>query len=216
MVDIFEFWSHIGRGERVHPFDQDALTRIAPDKHGFNLECLPAAFGGRLRTAPVVLLFLSPGLAESDLADANSDEGKDYYERRWKGDEPMRDLGGGRATSWMANKTKKFGNYDVVKDKIALLNIGAYHSKDVKSYASLTAIPSSRMSLDWAQNVLFPAAEKGDRIVICMRSAAYWGLETGRCYGKSLFAPRVNRQGHFLKNEENEALAETVRARLHQ
>ena len=66
MVDIFEFWSHNGRGERVHPFDQDALTRIAPDKHGFNLECLPAAFGGRLRTAPVVLLFLSPGLAESE------------------------------------------------------------------------------------------------------------------------------------------------------
>jgi hypothetical protein len=92
----------------------------------------------------------------------------------------MRDLGGGKGTPWMASRTKSFGSYEVVKDKIALFNIGAYHSKDVKSYAALTAIPSSRVSLDWAQSTLFPSAERGERVVICMRSASYWGLETGK------------------------------------
>jgi hypothetical protein len=187
---------------------------MEPKKHGFSLECLPAAFGGRLRTAPVVLLYLSPGLSAADIADANTDEGKDYYLRRWSGDEPMRDLGGATGTPWMASRTKRFGSYDVVKDKIALFNIGAYHSKDVKSYAALTALPSSRASLDWAQNVLFPAAEGGERIVVCMRSAGYWGLETGRRYGAGLFAPRVTRQGHFIKDRENGKLIELVRTRL--
>ncbi len=78
-----------------------------------------------------------------------------------------------------AGRTKSFGDFKTVKDKIALLNIGAYHSVDVRSFASLLALPSSRVSLGWAQDVLFPDAEAGKRIVICMRSAAYWGLEQG-------------------------------------
>lgn len=187
---------------------------MSPEKHGFHLGCLPAAFGGRLRTAPVVLLYLSPGLSTADIEDANTAEGQDYYYRRWKGNEPMRDLGGGKGTPWMASRTKNFGNYDTVKDKIALFNIGAYHSKDVKNYAALTAIPSSRVSLDWAQSTLFPSAESGERVVICMRSASYWGLETGKRYGEGLFAPKVTRQGHFIRNSENSDLIELVRARL--
>jgi hypothetical protein len=69
-----------------------------------------------------------------------------------------------------------------VKNKIALLNIGAYHSADARSFGSLLALPSSRVSVGWAQDVLFPDAEAGRRIVVCMRSASYWGLEQGRKY----------------------------------
>ena len=65
--------------------------------------------------------------------------------------------------------------YEEIKRHFATLNIGAYHSKDVKSYASLLALPSSRVSLSWAQNHLFPEADAGRRIVICMRAAAFWG-----------------------------------------
>jgi hypothetical protein len=89
----------------------------------------------------------------------------------------------------MLSRTKNFGDYETVKNKIALLNIGAYHSADVRSFGSLLALPSSRVSLGWAQEVLFPDAEAGKRVVICMRSASCWGLERGRKYGKSLFAP---------------------------
>jgi hypothetical protein len=61
MVDIFEFWSQIGRGEKIHPADRSAFARMDAKRHGFRLDCLPAAFGGRLRDAPVVMLYLSPG-----------------------------------------------------------------------------------------------------------------------------------------------------------
>jgi hypothetical protein len=68
VTDIFEFWSHIGRGEHVHPADKDVIGRISPRSHGFRLECLPACFAGRLRDAPVVLLYLSLGFHKKDIA----------------------------------------------------------------------------------------------------------------------------------------------------
>ena len=66
-VDIFEFWSQIGWGENVHPADRKVFDRMDPHKHGFRLDCLPSSFGGLLRDAPVVLLYLSPGFGEQDL-----------------------------------------------------------------------------------------------------------------------------------------------------
>jgi hypothetical protein len=213
MADIFEFWSHIKRGDNVHPADKAVFDRMEPDRHGFNLNCLPTCYGGKLKTAPVIFLFLSPGFsAELDLSDATTDEGKDYYVRRWAGNEPFRDHGPGK--DWLLSRTKRFADYDVARNNVATLNIGAYHSKNVKDYASLMALPSSRLSLSWAQEVLFPQAERGERIVACMRSPAYWGLEAGRQYGKALFAPEVNRSGHLLKTDTNKKLEELISERL--
>jgi hypothetical protein len=205
-VDIFEFWSLIGRGENVHPADRSVFARMNPIKHGFRLDCLPSSFGGRLGDAPVVPLYLSPGFGDQDVNDAQTEEGKDYYVRRWAGYEPIRDI----KSNWMLSRTKHFGDYDTVRNKIALLNIGAYHSVDVKSFGSLLALPSSRVSLGWAQDVLFPDAEAGKRVVICMRSACWWGLAQGRKYEGGLFAPQVNRSGYLLKNEANDRLVELV------
>ncbi len=212
MADIFEFWSQMKRGETVHPADRDVFARINPSKHGFQLDCLPACYGGKLKTALVVFLFLSPGYSEFDREDAQSEEGKDYCFRKWTGEEPFRDYGPGK--NWLLSRTKKYAPYEVARHNIATLNIGAYHSNDVKDYASLLALPSSRVSLSWAQRVLFPQAERGERIVVCMRSAAYWGLETGRHYGKSLFAPQVNRGGHLLKNDMNRSIQVLIQDRL--
>jgi hypothetical protein len=212
MIDIFKFWSQIEPGEHIHPADVRTFNRMDAARHGFQLECLPACFSGRLRTAPVVLMYLSPGFSRADLADAKSEQGRDYRARSWQGDEPFRDHGPGR--SWLESRTKVFCGYGAVKENFAVLNIGAYHSKDVKSYSSLLALPSSRISLTWAQEVLFSAAEAGDRIVICMRSAAYWGLDVGRKYPGTLFAPLVNRSGHLLKNRQNKRLIDIVRERI--
>jgi hypothetical protein len=213
MTDIFEFWSRIGRGENIHPADRATFARINAKKHGFRLDCLPACFGGRLRDAPIVLLYLSPGFSVNDVAEAQTDEGKDYYLKRWQGYEPIRSPESGKWT-WMTSRTKSFGDWTKVKDKIALLNIGAYHSLSVNSYPSLLALPSSRVAMEWAHGVLFPDAEAGKRIVICMRSAAYWGLDTGRRYGIGLFAPLVNRGGYLLNNDDNKRLIELVQARV--
>lgn len=212
MTDIFEFWSRIERGEQVHPADKEVFGRISPEKHGFQLDCLPGCFAGPLKTASVVLLYLSPGYNQATADDAKTEDGKNYYFRLYQGREPFRDQGPGRL--WVESRTRNFGSYDTVKKHVALLNIGAYHSKDVKDYASLLALPSSRVSLAWAQETLFAQAEAGDRVVICMRSAAYWGLEAGRSYKGTLFAPLVNRAGHLLNGPEKTEIIATVRSRL--
>jgi hypothetical protein len=212
MIDIFDFWSQIRRGENIHPADKDVFSRMKPKTHGFKLECLPGCFGGHLRTAPVVLLYLSPAFEEQDAADAQTDEMKDYYVKRWQGDEPMRSVDG-VATSWVAKRVRSFGPWEEVRNRLAILNIGAYHSREVKKkYGSMLALPSSRVSLGWAQSVLFPAAEEGKRLVVCMRSASCWGLEPGRKYGTGLYAPLVTRGGHFCRNEKNSRLTELIKS----
>lgn len=212
MTDIFEFWGRMKRGERIHPADKKAFERMEAERHGFQLDCLPGCFGGKLRTAPIVLLYLSPGFSQLDIADARSREGQDHRFKSWQGDEPFRTNGPG--FKWLTSRTKLFCDPETVRHNFAVLNIGAYHSKDVRSYSSLLALPSSRVSISWAQEVLFPEAEAGKRIVICMRSAAYWGLDTGRKYKGTLFAPLVNRSGHLLKSPQRERLIKLVRARL--
>jgi hypothetical protein len=211
--DIFKFWAQIKRGEKIHPADKAAFQLMEPRRHGFQLQCLPSCFSGRLRDASVVLLFLSPGYVRADDAEALSKVGRDYYCRKWRGREPLRD-DGGPGTRWARSRTRGFGDYEKVRKKIALLNIGAYHSKTMKSYASMLALPSSRMTLDWAQTVLFPQAMAGDRIVICMRAAAYWGLERGKKYPGMLFAPKTTRSGHLQRNRENRIMMQLARRRL--
>jgi hypothetical protein len=82
----------------------------------------------------------------------------------------------------------------------------------MESYASMLALPSSRVVLDWSQTRWFPEAEKGNRVVICMRSHAYWGLEAGKKYRGTLFSPETN-MGGFLRKNHSEIIT-IVRERL--
>jgi len=214
MTDIFKFWSRIDRGSRIHPDDEHVFARLGAQKHGFDLRCLPAAFGGPLKSAKVVLLFASPGLSSKlDLRDAKTVKGRDYYMRRWKGREPFR--GEGDGSKWLASITNRFGEYNEVRKRIAVLNIGAYHSPRVKDWRALMSLPSSRVSLNWAQTVLFPRAESGEVVVMCMRAATSWGLERGRKYPGTLFAPFVNVQnGYLVHSVTNDRLVDVVKERL--
>jgi hypothetical protein len=215
MNDIFKFWSGIDRGAHIHPDDASVFARLSAQTHGFDLRCLPAAFGGPLKTAKVVLLFASPGSSSKlDLTDAKTSEGKDYYMRRWKGREPFRSEGDG--SKWLKPIIKRFGDYDDILHKIAVLNVGAYHSSRVKDWRALMSLPSSRASLNWAQTTLFPRAERGEVIVICLRAATRWGLERGRKYRGTLFAPVVAVQSGYLvrDNAANDRLVEVVKERL--
>jgi hypothetical protein len=212
-ADIFKFWSQMEWGETIHPADTDVFGRMAPERHGFKLQCLPACFAGPLKTAPVVMLYLSPGYApRHDLATHKGT--CDEYWRRWKGNQPLPD-GEGPGAKWFRARTRLFGDYDMVREKIAVLNIGAYHSKNMGSYASMLALPSSRTALDWAQRVLFPQAEKKERIVICMRSHAYWGLEAEKIYDGHLFSPRTTRSGYLVESRKtHQGIIKLVRDRL--
>jgi hypothetical protein len=65
MDNIFSFWSGLSEEKaRIHPRDKKVFARLNPSfEHPYFAE----PFRGRLQTAPVVLLFLSPGLHERDL-----------------------------------------------------------------------------------------------------------------------------------------------------
>jgi hypothetical protein len=210
--DLFKFWSVVGSADKVHPDDRCVLERV---NHGFNLNCLPANFMGRLRDAPVVLLYLSSGFTDDDLAEAQSERGQNRYMRTRQGYEPLpgpNDHKG--AWRWWESRTRRFGDWSKLQSKVAVLNIGSYHSKEFVDEPLLAALPSSRASLDWAQRVLFPQAIAGDRIVVCLRSARFWGLENNRKYGAALYAPPVTRSGHMRDSEMRAEIVELVRNRL--
>jgi len=165
---------------------------------------------GKLRTAPVVLLYLAPGWSKQDRIDARSKLAQDYYMRRHRGREPFRtDSPGFR---WLISRTKCFGDWDQIGSKLAILNIGAYHSKSFTDAPLLAALASSRASIAWAQAVLFPQAIAGKRVVICLRAARFWGLEAGRQYGRSLFAPHVTRSGHMKHGKMRSRIIKAVRS----
>lgn len=198
--DIFEFWANVAPADHVHPADRDMLAAHAD--HGFDLRCLPGQFAGLLHTAPIVLLFLSGGLSDQhDLTIADSEAGVEEHRKRrlgllplWGPDEHF------DAWKWWTARTKCFGlDWRALQTNVAILNIGAYHSKHVTNPKLLTALPSSKVSREWAQDVLFPQARKGDHVVVCLRAQKVWGLTPGQRYGQSLFAPNVTRGGHMFR-----------------
>ena len=206
---IFKFWAKVGPSEKVHPADEQVLSHV---DHGFDLTCLPGCFGGPLRTAPVVLLYLSPGWSKEDVILAKSKAHQQHYVRQRRGWAPLPDsIEHAGAWRWWKSRTAIFGEWADLRSKISTFNIGAYHSKVFVDAPLLAALPSSRVSLDWAQNVLFPQAIAGKRIVICMRAARFWGLQEGVRYGRSLYAPSVTRSGHMCLGEMRDQIIRAVR-----
>jgi len=207
MSDIFRFWAQVGPTDLVHPADKSVLSRV---DHGFDLKCLPGCFWGPLRTAPVVLLYLSPGWSHRNRKEARSRICQAREMRVRRGREPIDSDGPG--SKWLSSRTDCFDlEWSDISSKVAVLNIGAYHSKAFVDAPLLAALPSSRMSLAWAQDVLFPQAMSGERIVICLRAARFWGLRSGERIGQSLFAPHVNRGGHMLHGKMRKQIVAAVR-----
>lgn len=199
-VDIFDYWRDVAHDARMHPKDAAVLART---DHGFDLRCLPGQLAGLLPTAPVVLLFLSGGLSnEYDISMAASpSKVREHHQRRmgllplWAPDE-HRD-----AWAWWTKLTNCIDpNWQSLRYVVALLNIGAYKSKVVtgSGRSALEQMPSSLVVREWARDVLFPQATRGERVVLALRAQRLWGLTPGTQVGKGLFAPEVNRAGHML------------------
>ncbi len=221
MQDIFDFWAECPADARIHPQDKPVFDRpFIAAKMGFDLSCLPGCFDGALRSAPVVLLYLSPGFDEADIEEANTTAGHARYAAQRAGSQPLPSKEEFEPHfRWWSSRTAVFGEPDVVREKVAILNLGSYHSRTFSGQLALAALPSCRVTLDWAHTVLFPAAMRGERVVVCMRSASSWGLETGQKYGTALFAPPTVRAGHMRRKEEGEsayrdAVIKAVRERI--
>jgi hypothetical protein len=214
-ADIVSYWSRLGTDERVHPDDRTVFERLGRDGHAFDLNCLPSCYYGPISTAPIVLLYLSPGLDETeDHAHAASTHGREYY----------RGIRAGRqllptptehhsAWRWWSSRVKCFGDWSEIHAHVAILDISGYHSKNFKDWALLSALPSCRATVAWAQASLFPDAISGKRIVICLRSPKHWGLKVG-LYGKALFVPSTTRAGHMKHGEMRDEVVSAVREKL--
>ncbi|PXW61630.1 hypothetical protein C7450_103147 [Chelatococcus asaccharovorans] len=198
-LDIFEYWRGVPGEARVHPKDLEVLGRLVNATLAdcpFDLGCLPLPWGGPLRTARVVLLFLNPGLSAQDHLDAGDLNAQFRYFQARSGYSPLLGPDEHRpAWEWWEERTRIFGEWRHLRDKIAYLNMCPYHSSQMTDYTYLAALPSSRACLGWAQDILFPQAERGERVVICLRSSRYWGLRSPQRYGLGLFAPAVQRRG---------------------
>jgi hypothetical protein len=214
-TDIFDFWAQIKDDACVHPADAPVLDRLG-SQHKFALDCLPIGFFGPLRTAKVVLLFLSPGLSPIDPVHPHTVEGRAYYrsQRDGRGRLPS-EVDHLPAYKWWVRVVRQFHpEPEVLADRIAILNIGAYHSTKFHDWHTLAALPSSRVALDHAQQVLFPEAEAGSRVVVCLRSARYWGLSRPRRYDQSLFAPPCTPGGMMHHGDLRTSTIAAVRSAL--
>jgi hypothetical protein len=203
--DIFDFWREVPGDARCHPLDEKVLARV---DHQFNLECLLGPYMGRLQTAPVVLLFLSPGFDVDAIAHGKSPDGVRYYTRQRDGfaDLPCPEEHGA-AHRWILRVLKQFEvDWSDARSKVAFLNISPYKSKDFKDGPMLASLPSCRAALDWAQSVLFPQAERGERLVVCLRSAAYWGLGRKSAAKGSLIVPNFTRSGVIFRSERDDVV----------
>lgn len=202
--------------DHIHPADRATFDRLGPGQHGFDLNCLPCSFSGPIRTAPIVLLYLSPGLSPDDGKLANSERGKVLHRRNRHGSALLPDREDhAPAFKWWSSRTKCFGTWQEVRPHVAILNIGGYHSSTFTDWQMLASLPSSRASLDWAQNYLFPDALADRRMVVCLRSARFWGIGEGR-HGASLYAPPVTRSGHMRHGPLRDEIVQAASARIAQ
>lgn len=212
MEDIFKFWAPID--DKIHPQDRAHIERLGATikKTELNLRCLPVPYMGKLKTAPVVLLWLNPGFSPEDVLLSKGKVGRDYHRSLRSGEcaLPAKQMHV-RAYQWRARVTKQFGlNSEDVEEHFAFLNMVAYHSPTFNAFEYVSALKSSRVAIDWAQSVLFPDAEKGKRVVICMRSNRRWGLARGKQYGTSLYAASCTRGGIMHRGKLKDAIVSAV------
>ncbi len=209
--DIFEFWSaaRMPTDAYVHPVDAAVLNRI---DHGFDLTGVPGCWMGPLLTAKVVLLFKAPGRWNpADSVEPTVSIIRDWQARTRGGREPLPDQQTWEECwDWWTKRTADFGygqdgDWQDIVDKVAFLNIAPYHSSPppIKDSA-LLPLPSSKVTLNWAHNRLFPAARLREQVVVCLLGARKWGLQRG--YGDGfLFAPRTNPAGYIYRRETSDA-----------
>ena len=209
---LVDYWSGVSGHELIHPADQTVLTGM---KHKLKTALSPNPFFGPLASAPIVLLFLNPGLRQYDTERAGLPETHNFFHRQRSGCAPLPSSDEYEPThSWLSKILRQFDlNIDAVREQVAVVNLCPYRSETFQDYHMLAALPSCRATLDWAQNTLFPQAEADERVVVCLRAAKHWGLKDGFEKG-SLFAPTVTRGGFMYRGDFRDRVVGAVRMKL--
>jgi hypothetical protein len=210
-ADFLRFWEKAISNLHVHPDDAVALET---NQHALELDTLVGPFMGPVRTAPVVLLTLNPGSSGIERHEATVPAARDEMARNLGGDAPLPTFAvnpGGR--EWTTRRLRQFGlGYETASSKVAFVNLIPYRSREGANDMHMRKrLESFRMVRAWARDTLFPEAEAGERVVVCLRSAGAWGLEPDTQRGLSLFTPRFNRAGFMLHGTMREKVGAAVR-----
>jgi hypothetical protein len=208
---LLQFWAKAIPSLQVHPDDVAALDDKR-HKHKLARDVLVGPWMGPLRSAPVVLLTLNGKLAGVGVEqrEATIPSAREEMARNLLGDAPLPDWRfnrGGR--EWTEGHFPQFGiTYESAAPKVAFINLIAYRSAEGgKDMRMADRLASSRIVRAWARDTLFPEAEAGERVVVCLcqaRGCDAWGLDYGTKRGQTLFAPHVTRRGHIFLDERGE------------
>jgi hypothetical protein len=215
--NFFGFWSKAISSLQEHPDDEAALKT---NPHGFPLDTLVGPWMGPIRTAPVIILTLNGNLVGNgeEARAAQMPVARAFAAHNLTGDAPLPDwhaIGNPAGLGWTTGRLTQFElSYKDAADKVAFVNLIAYKSKDGSKHMNMrmaNKLPSSLMMQAWMRDTIFPEAEAGERLVICLRSHRAWDLEPGTQRGESLFAPKCTRGGHMAHGEMREKICLAVR-----
>lgn len=194
---IYDFWRQLRRG-LVHPLDKPVLDRAVP-RGTFDLSLVPHPISGPLRSAPIVLCYVNPGITKpEDYAIAASTvRRRRSLERRmgftaWPHEYKA-------ATNWIR---PRLGPLQCYLDSCALFNAVPYHSHAFNGPQMRAAfyLPSVMAARNHLHQVLIPDAVAGRRLIVIARSAWLWGVHH-EAVPKGVFVVR-NRGGHFGWRED--------------
>jgi hypothetical protein len=209
--DFLWFWAKALPSLQIHPDDAEALKS---NRHTLALDTLVGPFMGPVRTAPVVLLTLNPGFSGVEQGEAKTLAVRELMAQNLGGDAPLPPFTyNPKGREWTERRHTQFGlSYEAASSKVAFVNLIPYRSKEgAKDMHMVERLESIRLVRAWTQEALFPEAEAGERVVVCLRSARAWGLEPDTQRGLSLFTPKFNRAGFMLHGPMREKVGFAVR-----
>jgi hypothetical protein len=211
--DLLRFWTKAIPSLQVHPDDAPVLDAYP---HSLALDTLVGPWMGPVRTAPVVLLTLNGGIGANgvEVAEAQMPAVREFMVQNLGGDAPLPAFKTNPAgREWTERRLAQFGlSYQAAATKVAFVNLIPYRSRaGSDDMRTAKRLESYRLVRSWAHDTLFPQAEAGERVVVCLRSASHWGLVTDTHRGKSLFTPKVNRSGFMHHGPMREMVGADVR-----
>ena len=210
-TEVFlRFWAKAIPSLQIHPGDAMALKG---NRHTLALDTLVGPFMGPVRTAPVILLTLNGGFSGVERDEAKTPAVRELMARNLRGDAPLPTFATNPAgRKWTESRLAQFGlSYAVASLKVAFVNLIPYRSREgAKDLHMIKRLESARLVRAWAHDTLFREAEAGKRVVVCLRSAGAWGLESDTQRGLSLFTPRFTRAGFMLHGPMREKVSFAV------
>lgn len=211
---------------------------IVGDKFGqiedksLHVGLLPIPYIGNLSGASVFILMLNPGLSPGDyFAEQGNSEFKEAHLRNLRqengGDEfpfffldplfswhPGFEYWQGKvydiALAFMRKEQVTY--QDALKRiarNIACLELMPYHSKAFGAGSLLKRLTSTKLMLEYAQDIVIPKARSGDATVIVTRGARHWDLDSHR--NVVVYESSAVRSAHLtLKSPGGKAIAKQL------